>query len=304
MDTAETQVSRDFFISYTGVDREWAEWIAWQLEESGYTTILQAWDFGPGTRFVTEMHHASQVAGRTIAILSSAYLESSYAEAEWQEAWRNDPTGRQRKLLVFRIEDCPRPGLLGQIVSDDLFGIDQEMARSRLLAAVREGRKKPALPPGFPVQEPPSQEPRFPGRLVSAPLDAALAAGGPMTPDNPFAVAVAFWYAVMQEDPEGLSFVATPESFGQWDLADANRRTEHSGLATGVYKPCYDVAYIKMVSDVDGAPDAAQVVDGSMLIGARVLSLVYRPELGGWRVHGMGHPVDPAGLPRTWKPES
>ncbi len=28
----------DFFISYTQADRAWAEWIAWTLEEKGYTT--------------------------------------------------------------------------------------------------------------------------------------------------------------------------------------------------------------------------------------------------------------------------
>ncbi len=33
---------KDFFISYTGVDRAWAEWIAWALEEQGYTTSIQA----------------------------------------------------------------------------------------------------------------------------------------------------------------------------------------------------------------------------------------------------------------------
>jgi hypothetical protein len=35
---------RDFFISYTQVNRSWAEWIAVQLEAAGYTTVLQAWD--------------------------------------------------------------------------------------------------------------------------------------------------------------------------------------------------------------------------------------------------------------------
>lgn len=28
---------KDFFISYNSADRTWAEWIAWQLEEAGYT---------------------------------------------------------------------------------------------------------------------------------------------------------------------------------------------------------------------------------------------------------------------------
>ena len=34
-------------ISYTQVDHTWAEWIAWQLEAAGYTTVIQAWDFRP-----------------------------------------------------------------------------------------------------------------------------------------------------------------------------------------------------------------------------------------------------------------
>lgn len=91
-----------------------------------------------------------------------------FASAEWQEAWRDDPSGAQKKLLVFRVEDCDRPGLLGQVVSVDLFGIDEEIARSRLLNAVRSERRKPPLPPGFPGTEPPTMPPPFPGRLIPA----------------------------------------------------------------------------------------------------------------------------------------
>jgi hypothetical protein len=43
-----------FFISYTGADKAWAEWMAWELEAAGQTTKLQAWDFRPGTNFVLE----------------------------------------------------------------------------------------------------------------------------------------------------------------------------------------------------------------------------------------------------------
>jgi hypothetical protein len=31
---------KDFFISYNKADKTWAEWIAWQLEEAEYTTVL------------------------------------------------------------------------------------------------------------------------------------------------------------------------------------------------------------------------------------------------------------------------
>jgi hypothetical protein len=57
---------KHFFISYNKADRQWAEWIAWALEEAGYTTVVQAWDFGPGSNFVLEMHTAAKDTEHTI----------------------------------------------------------------------------------------------------------------------------------------------------------------------------------------------------------------------------------------------
>lgn len=105
-----------------------------------------------------------QGSERTIAVLSAAYLKSVYGAAEWQAAWRDDPSGAGRKLLVLRVEDCARPGLLGSIVSVDLFGVDEGASRARLLRAVQgavTGRLKPASRPGFPGRSAPS----FPGAL-------------------------------------------------------------------------------------------------------------------------------------------
>ncbi|OHV43435.1 toll/interleukin-1 receptor domain-containing protein [Pseudofrankia sp. BMG5.36] len=141
----------DYFISYTGADLAWAEWIAWQLEATGHTTLIQAWDFGPGAHFVTEMHRASQAAERTIAVLSTAYQRSDHAEAEWQAAWGANPSGEMRRLLVFRVEDCDRPRLLRQLVTVDLFGLDHDAARDQLLAATANQRRKPAKSPAFPA---------------------------------------------------------------------------------------------------------------------------------------------------------
>jgi TIR domain len=154
----------DFFVSYTGVDRAWAEWIAWVLEAAGYTVRVQGWDFRAGSHFVYEMHRANESATRTIAVLSAAYLESAFTQAEWQAAWASDPDGGRRKLLVVRIEDCYRPGLLGQIVSVDLFGVSRDEAREALLAAVAGQRRKPTREPKWPsgpglsVPPPPSRD--------------------------------------------------------------------------------------------------------------------------------------------------
>lgn len=145
----------DFFVSYAQPDRPWAEWIAWTLEDASYRVLIQAWDFTPGSNWVRGMDEGVAAASRTIAVLSAAYARSVYGAAEWQAAWASDPTGAARKLVVARVEDCPRPGLLSQVVSLDLFGTAQDTARADLLRtaelAVSGGRAKPATAPHFPT---------------------------------------------------------------------------------------------------------------------------------------------------------
>ena len=50
------QKGKDFFISYTGKDSQWAEWITWQLEAAGYSVYLRVWDLRPGSNFVLEIN--------------------------------------------------------------------------------------------------------------------------------------------------------------------------------------------------------------------------------------------------------
>jgi conjugative relaxase-like TrwC/TraI family protein len=49
----------NFFISYTRADSVLAQWIAWQLEAAGYTTLIQAWDSRPGMNFLAWMNEAA-----------------------------------------------------------------------------------------------------------------------------------------------------------------------------------------------------------------------------------------------------
>ena len=158
---------QDFFVSYNRHDREWAEWIAWQLEQAGYTTTLQAWDFRPGSNFVLEMNKAAAQAERTIAVLSPDYLASSFTQPEWAAAFAQDPTGANRKLLPVRVRECGLTGLLPQIVYIDLVGLDEAAARQALLAGVKPERAKPTKPPAFPapVEQAVTGQPRFPGAL-------------------------------------------------------------------------------------------------------------------------------------------
>lgn len=161
---------KDFFISYNKADREWAEWIAWQLEEAGYTTVIQAWDFRPGGNFVLDMQRAAEESERIIAVLSPDYLASKFTAPEWAAAFAKDPTGAQGLVLPVRVRECELKGLLPQIVYIDLVGNNEADAKESLLSGIRRGRAKPTTAPKFPgsVQHTIAQPQRFPGQSDSS----------------------------------------------------------------------------------------------------------------------------------------
>jgi hypothetical protein len=141
-----------FFISYTGADVQWAEWIAWVLEDAGHSVILQKWDFRPGGNFIVQMQDAAAKADRTIAVLSPDYLKSGFATPEWAAAFVNDPTGSKLKLVPVRVRECNPDGLLKAVVYIDLVGADEHVAKQRLLDGLSNLRAKPATQPRFPGQ--------------------------------------------------------------------------------------------------------------------------------------------------------
>jgi hypothetical protein len=141
---------KSVFISYNQADRAWAEWIAWTLEEAGYRTVIQAWDFRPGCNFVLAMQEAAAETERTIAVLSPSYLGSLFTQPEWATAFSSDPTGQGRKLIPVRVQDCQVEGLLKSITWIDLADMLEEQAARALLAGMCDGRVKPAQPPVFP----------------------------------------------------------------------------------------------------------------------------------------------------------
>jgi hypothetical protein len=133
-----------FFVSYTSVDRAWAEWIAWQLEAEGYQVVVQAWDFTGGRDWVHEMQQATAMAERVVVVLSPAYLVSAHGEAEWRVFYAADPSGERGLLMPIRVGAVEPPGLLRTRVYVDLVGLDASAARRALLAAARGDRGKPA----------------------------------------------------------------------------------------------------------------------------------------------------------------
>lgn len=154
MKPPEDDARWDFFVSYVSADVKWAVWIAWQLEAAGSRVLIEAWDFGPGAHWLSLTADGLRGSTRVLAVVSSAYLTSGFAQQVWQAAFRRDPAGLTRGLVLIQIEDVPLPGLLGGITTVDLFGLGEQEAGLVLLAAVqalRTGRAKPDTPPPFPV---------------------------------------------------------------------------------------------------------------------------------------------------------
>jgi tetratricopeptide (TPR) repeat protein len=156
---------KDFFISYTGADQAWAEWIAETLEQADYVTVLQAWDFRPGENFIQRMNQALDEAKRVLAVLSPAYFASEYARDEWTAALVRD-RGQGDRLLPVRVAACQLPPLLANRVYIDLVDLEEQLAAERLRAGVEPGRVRPVGKRRFPGAGRPADGgvARFPGR--------------------------------------------------------------------------------------------------------------------------------------------
>jgi WD40 repeat protein/3',5'-cyclic AMP phosphodiesterase CpdA/transcriptional regulator with XRE-family HTH domain len=145
-----------FFVSYSPADECWATWIAWELEQAGYRTILQVWDFVPGANFIEFMDRGVTEASVVIAVLSKRYMKSRWGRLEWQTAIHPVPEEPGSRLITVRIEDCELDGFLSTITYVDLVGVvDPAEARRLLLERIRHallGRAKPATRPGYPLQ--------------------------------------------------------------------------------------------------------------------------------------------------------
>ena len=162
----------DFFVSHAGADRAWAEWVAWQLTEAGYTVELDVWDWAAGRNFVTAISDALDRCDRVVSLFSAAYFDRSrYTTEEWTTAALHVPDAGEHRLVPVRVEEVPAdqvPAVLRALVFRDLFGVAEEQAQRVLLEAVAGPRR-------------PDRKPVFPGRGTAGSLS-RLGGAGPRLP--------------------------------------------------------------------------------------------------------------------------
>lgn len=141
---------KDFFISYTSSDEDWATWVAETLEKDNYTTIIQAWDFQVGGSFINDMHDSIKKSEKIILILSPEYLQSAYCTSEWQNFFTSDPIGKEAKIIPIRIKNVKPDGLLSSRTYIDLYNIKEtKKAEEKLLNSINPNTRK-RISNGFP----------------------------------------------------------------------------------------------------------------------------------------------------------
>src|SRR5512135_3764556 len=121
---------RDFFISFNQADRVWATWIAWVLEEAGYSVFFQDWDFRGN--FVEHMNRSHAQTYRTLAVLSDNYFGSDFTLAEWSARFAQDPAAREDRLVPVKVGPLTGETILGPVLHADLTGCEETEAYRRL----------------------------------------------------------------------------------------------------------------------------------------------------------------------------
>lgn len=128
---------KDFFVSYTGADLNYATWVAEVLESNNYTVTIQAWDFKPGDNFVSKINEALSECQKLIVILSENYLKSKWCEAEWTSKLTEQIALKERRIIPIRIEPVDLKGLLSPIVYIDIVDKSENETKDEILKGIK-----------------------------------------------------------------------------------------------------------------------------------------------------------------------
>lgn len=127
----------DFFISHSHVDKQWAEWIASFLEQEGYTTFWGDRDLKVGDNFVSIIQEYIEKADKLIAVFSPSYFSSTFCQAEISAMLSKG----KNNIIPVKISEAQPIGVLSNILYVDLYNVNEDKAKERLLKAVKADKK-------------------------------------------------------------------------------------------------------------------------------------------------------------------
>ena len=174
----------DYFISYTSSDRDWAQWIAKELEALAHTPHIHEWEIKGGDDIYAWMEPRHDAADHVLCVVSDEYLKAPYSTLERNAALWQAARKRPGFVLFVVVKPCRLPTLIDHIRRCELFGVPEEAARialPRIHEPARGARRLAAFPGKvFAVSNIPIRVPtHFMGRddalaAIEAALKAAL----------------------------------------------------------------------------------------------------------------------------------
>jgi len=169
----------DIFVSYTGSDRDWAFWIAKELEALGHRPRVHEWEINSGDDIYAWMEQRHDTADHVLCVISDEYLNAPYSKLERNAALWQAAGKRPGFVLFVAVNPCRLPTLSDHIRRCELFGMPEDVARLRFRDFMRKRESLAAVAfPGkvFAVSNIPIRVPKhFLGREDSlAAIEAAL----------------------------------------------------------------------------------------------------------------------------------
>jgi energy-coupling factor transporter ATP-binding protein EcfA2 len=149
------------FISYTSSDKEWAQWIGWELQQAGHEPFIYDSEIGAGDNIAGWMEQRFKQADRLIGVFSDLYCKSAFSQSERWAAYWKDPRGRDGFFVPIEVRRVSEwPAMVDSLKRLSLVDLDESEASRRLIAFLQSAHS-------------PTEKPTFPGNNPTLPASIA-----------------------------------------------------------------------------------------------------------------------------------
>jgi hypothetical protein len=121
----------DIFISYTSSDRDWAFWIAEELNALGHTPHVHDLEIKGSDDIYAWMEQRHDAADHVLCVISDDYLKAPYSTLERQAALWQAANKRAGFVLLVVVKSCKLPTLSDHLRRCELFGLPNDAASHR-----------------------------------------------------------------------------------------------------------------------------------------------------------------------------
>jgi hypothetical protein len=121
----------DIFISYTASDRDWAFWIAKELDALGHVPHVHEWEIRSGDDIYAWMEARHDAADHVLCVVSDDYLKAPYSTLERNAALWQAASRRPGFALFVAVKACRFPNLVDHFRRCELYSAVSETSGVR-----------------------------------------------------------------------------------------------------------------------------------------------------------------------------